>query len=43
VERGLQYGNALAAIKHTIPGDFCWSDLKEVEALIKGGTLRIVR
>lgn len=43
VDMGLQYGNALAAIKHSIPGDFCWSDLKEVEALIKGGTLRIVR
>jgi 2-dehydro-3-deoxygluconokinase len=43
VDMGLQYGNALAAIKHTIPGDFCWSDLKEVETLIKGGTLRIVR
>lgn len=43
VHRGLQYGNALAALKHTIPGDFCWSDLKEVEALIQGGSLRIVR
>ncbi|MGD0855300.1 MAG: sugar kinase [Dehalococcoidia bacterium] len=43
VEKGLQYGNALAAIKHSIPGDFCWSDRKEVEALIQGGTLRIVR
>ena len=43
VDRGLQYGNALAALKHTIPGDFCWSDLKEVEALIQGGSLRIVR
>jgi len=43
VDRGLQYGNALAALKHTIPGDFCWSDLQEVEALIQGGNLRIVR
>lgn len=43
VDKGLQYGNAMAALKHTVPGDFCWSDLKEVEALIQGGSLRIVR
>jgi 2-dehydro-3-deoxygluconokinase len=43
VQKGLQYGNALAALKHSIPGDFCWSDIKEVEAQIQGANLRIVR
>ncbi len=43
VKKGLQYGNALAALKHTIPGDFNWSSLSEVEALISGAGTRIVR
>lgn len=43
VEKGVQYGNAFAALKHTLPGDFNWSTLGEVEALLKGAGLRISR
>ncbi len=43
VQRGVQYGNAFAALKHTLPGDFNWSTMEEVEALLKGGGLRISR
>ena len=43
VEKGVKYGNALAALKHTMPGDFNWSTLEEVEAQIKGAGLRISR
>lgn len=42
-EKGVKYGNALAALKHTMPGDFNWSTLDEVEAQIKGAGLRISR
>lgn len=37
VEKGLKYGNALAALKHSIPGDLSWSTLEEVEALLRAG------
>ncbi len=43
VQRGVQYGNAFAALKHTFPGDFNWSSLEEVEAQLKGAGLRISR
>jgi 2-dehydro-3-deoxygluconokinase len=43
VEKGLQYGNAFAALKHTVPGDFNWCTQEEVETLLKGGGLRISR
>jgi 2-dehydro-3-deoxygluconokinase len=43
VEKGLRYGNAFAALKHTLPGDFNWSTQDEVEALLKGAGLRISR
>ncbi len=33
-EKSVQLGAALAAIKHTIPGDFCLASLGEVEALL---------
>jgi 2-dehydro-3-deoxygluconokinase len=39
----LRYGNALAALKHTNPGDFNWSTLADVESLLKGGSLRVAR
>ena len=32
-----------ARIKHSIPGDFAWVTRDEVEALLKGGGLRISR
>ncbi|MBM4277339.1 MAG: sugar kinase [Deltaproteobacteria bacterium] len=43
VEKGVQYGNAFAALKHTTPGDFNWATLDEVEAQLKGTGLRISR
>jgi 2-dehydro-3-deoxygluconokinase len=43
VQKGVRYGNAFAALKHTIPGDFNWSTLEEVETQLKGGGLRISR
>jgi 2-dehydro-3-deoxygluconokinase len=43
VQRGVQYGNAFAALKHTIPGDFNWISLEEAEAQLKGAGLRISR
>lgn len=39
VERGV----ALSALKHSIPGDFAWVSRSEVEAVIRGGGLRISR
>jgi len=43
VQKGVQYGNAFAALKHTVPGDFNWSTQEEVEAQLKGVGLRISR
>ena len=43
VEKGLRYGNAFAALKHTFPGDFNWITREGVEALLKGAGLRISR
>jgi len=43
VQKGVQYGDAFAALKHTLPGDFNWNTKEEVEALLKGVGLRISR
>jgi 2-dehydro-3-deoxygluconokinase len=43
IQKGVQYGNAFAALKHTVPGDFNWNTLEEVEAQLKGVGLRISR
>jgi 2-dehydro-3-deoxygluconokinase len=43
VEYGLKFGNAFSAIKHSIPGDFNWVTKEEVEAVMKGGGLRVQR
>jgi 2-dehydro-3-deoxygluconokinase len=42
-QKGLDYGVALSALKHSVPGDFAWVTRAEVEALLKGGGLRISR
>ena len=42
-EKGLRYGNAYAALEHSIPGDINWCTLQELETLIKGGGTRISR
>ena len=43
LEKGLAYGAAMSALKHSIPGDFPWLTRAEVEGLIQGGGLRISR
>ena len=43
LQKGLDYGVAASAIKHSIPGDFAWITVAEVEAILKGGGLRISR
>jgi len=40
---GVRYGVAISALKQTNPGDLCWATRKEVERLLDGGGLRIVR
>ena len=34
-QRALEYGNAVSALKNTIPGDLISTDLKEIEGIIK--------
>lgn len=43
VQKGLDYGVAASALKHSIPGDFNWITRTEVEALLKAPGLRISR
>jgi 2-dehydro-3-deoxygluconokinase len=43
LEKGLDWGVAASALKHTIPGDFNWITREEVEATLKSGELRINR
>ncbi len=43
LQKGLDYGLAASAIKHSIPGDFAWITREEVEATVKSGSLRISR
>ncbi|MFA5859018.1 MAG: sugar kinase [Elusimicrobiota bacterium] len=43
IDKGVKHGNALAALKHSMPGDLNWSTKEEVEAQIKGAGLRISR
>src|SRR5438132_1944109 len=41
--KGLDYGVAASALKHSIPGDFAWITAEEGEAAVKGPGLRISR
>ena len=43
LQKGLDYGTALSALKHAVPGDFVWTTKEEVEGLLGGGGLRIRR
>src|SRR5579885_332360 len=43
LQKGLDYGVAASALKHSIPGDFNWVTREEVEALLKGAGMRISR
>ena len=43
LKKGLDYGAAMGALKHTIPGDLPWLTKDEVEAVLAGQGLRIRR
>jgi 2-dehydro-3-deoxygluconokinase len=43
LQKGLDYGVAASALKHSIPGDFAWISREEVEALMRSAELRISR
>lgn len=43
LQKGVDFGTAMSAVKHSIPGDFAWVTRDEVEAVVKGGGLRISR
>jgi len=43
IPQGLQYGNALAALAQTRPGDFAWACPEDVRALIEGEVREVSR
>ena len=43
LQKGLDWGVATSALKHTIPGDFAWVTRDEVEALLGGAGMRVSR
>jgi 2-dehydro-3-deoxygluconokinase len=43
LQKGVDFGVAMSALKHTLPGDFAWVTREEVELVVKGGGLRISR
>jgi len=43
VAKGVHYGVAFSALKHSIPGDLNFTTLDEVERAVKGAGLRIAR
>jgi 2-dehydro-3-deoxygluconokinase len=43
LKRGVDYGAAMGALKHTIPGDLAWVTKEEVEAVLQGQGLRVRR
>lgn len=42
-DKGLRYGNAYAALAHSIPGDINWCTLQELENIVGGAGTRISR
>ncbi|HQO33889.1 MAG TPA: sugar kinase [bacterium] len=43
VQKGVDWGVAFSALKHSVPGDVNWCTPDEVKRLVGGGGLRIVR
>ena len=43
LKKGLDYGAAMGALKHTIPGDLPWVTADEVESVLQGHGLRVRR
>lgn len=42
-DAAVRYGTAMSALKHTTPGDFSMATREDVEQLLRGGSLRVVR
>lgn len=43
LHQAITYGDATAAFMHSIPGDFNWATLEEIESVIKGEDVKIRR
>ena len=43
LKKGIDYGAAMGALKHTIPGDLPWLSKEEIESAVQGQSLRIKR
>ena len=43
LQKALDWGVAMSALKHTIPSDFAWVTREEVEALLGGAGMRVNR
>lgn len=43
VEKGVAYADAMAALKHSIPGDIAWLTADEIEKLLKSKDFRVQR
>ena len=43
LQKGVDYGVAFSALKHSIPGDINWVNIEEVESQVEGAGLRINR
>lgn len=43
IQAGIDYGDAMSALKHSIPGDFTWVTRAEIERQIATTTTKIVR
>ena len=41
--KGVEYGGALGALKHTVPGDLPFLNMDEVEAALGGAGMRVRR
>jgi 2-dehydro-3-deoxygluconokinase len=42
-QAAVNYGVAISALKQTNPGDLVWATKEEVERVLQGGSLRIMR
>jgi 2-dehydro-3-deoxygluconokinase len=42
-ELGVRLGVGMSSLKQTLPGDLCWATRAEVDRVLEGGGLRIVR
>jgi 2-dehydro-3-deoxygluconokinase len=43
LKKGLDYGAAMGALKHTIPGDIPWITMDEIDSVLQGHGLRVRR